>query len=358
MNKNKGIIGIGLMVAIVLGIIVVGGGAYYLGKGSLKEEVKVEENNLQNNLEVSQNQNLSVDNSKTKCDSNSTPSITVLSPNGGEFYKLGDKIIVKWNSCNIPKNSNIFVDIYDGINKNQFQLDKNIDNGTINDGSEEFLIGSEIKTGSYILRMTANSSGVGQVAKDNSDNSFTIGFSTGMLDPKSITKNISTTNWKTYTNFKHGFSFQYPDTWSQWGDESEIVCDLKTGAICLSEVYFIDNASKGIDSPKDKLLVQYHLGSRGSEIYQYALSQYESKQGNYIKNSRKIEVSGETAIVSDNTLTRNGKGNPMSPLRVLIVDFLDKNNIGSFQFQFFTPEENSSTEIPAFEKLLTTFKFN
>ena len=34
MNKNKGIIGLGLIVAIVLGIVVVGGGAYYLGKGS------------------------------------------------------------------------------------------------------------------------------------------------------------------------------------------------------------------------------------------------------------------------------------------------------------------------------------
>ena len=31
MKQNKGVIGIGLVLAIVLGIVVVGGGAYYLG---------------------------------------------------------------------------------------------------------------------------------------------------------------------------------------------------------------------------------------------------------------------------------------------------------------------------------------
>ena len=38
MNKNKGFIGIGLILAIVLGVAIVGGGAYYLGKGSSKQE--------------------------------------------------------------------------------------------------------------------------------------------------------------------------------------------------------------------------------------------------------------------------------------------------------------------------------
>lgn len=41
MNKNKGFIGIGLLVAIILGIVVVGGGAYYFGT---KKNTKVVEN--------------------------------------------------------------------------------------------------------------------------------------------------------------------------------------------------------------------------------------------------------------------------------------------------------------------------
>jgi hypothetical protein len=35
------------------------------------------------------------------CDSNSLPSIKVISPNGGEIYKPGQQVAVKWNSCNI-----------------------------------------------------------------------------------------------------------------------------------------------------------------------------------------------------------------------------------------------------------------
>lgn len=57
--KNKGFIGLGLILAIVLGIVVVGGGAYYLGKSGSKEEVKVEENNLLNQ----ENKNITATNS-------------------------------------------------------------------------------------------------------------------------------------------------------------------------------------------------------------------------------------------------------------------------------------------------------
>ncbi len=49
MNKNKGMIGLGLIVAIVLGIIVVGGGVYYLKnkKTENKEVAKAEQNLLE-----------------------------------------------------------------------------------------------------------------------------------------------------------------------------------------------------------------------------------------------------------------------------------------------------------------------
>jgi len=40
MNKNKGFIGIGLIVAIILGIVVVGGGAYYLGTNKSEKVVE------------------------------------------------------------------------------------------------------------------------------------------------------------------------------------------------------------------------------------------------------------------------------------------------------------------------------
>ena len=89
MNKNKGFIGIGLIVAIVLGIVVVGGGAYYLGKSGSKSVVINPENILPNN----EDKNLPVvENKPTGISS----FVTVISPNGGEVYKDTDKITIKW----------------------------------------------------------------------------------------------------------------------------------------------------------------------------------------------------------------------------------------------------------------------
>ena len=102
MNKNKGVINLWLVVSIVLLVAIVGGIAFYLGKSSSKEEVKVEENNLPNNTEINQNQNLPTgNNQETKCNSNSEPWIKVVSPNGGEVFKVGDKMTIKWDSCNM-----------------------------------------------------------------------------------------------------------------------------------------------------------------------------------------------------------------------------------------------------------------
>ncbi len=46
-------------------------------------------------------------NPSTPCDINASPSITVLSPNGGETYLVGQQIEVKWRSCNIPSSAMI-----------------------------------------------------------------------------------------------------------------------------------------------------------------------------------------------------------------------------------------------------------
>jgi peptidoglycan hydrolase-like protein with peptidoglycan-binding domain len=41
------------------------------------------------------------------CTPTSAPSITVLSPNGGEIYKVGDMVNVKWTTCNLSPSQNL-----------------------------------------------------------------------------------------------------------------------------------------------------------------------------------------------------------------------------------------------------------
>ena len=43
----------------------------------------------------------------------SQPTITILSPNGGENYKIGDTVQIKWNSTNLPANAPIDIELKD-----------------------------------------------------------------------------------------------------------------------------------------------------------------------------------------------------------------------------------------------------
>src|SRR3989338_10087824 len=79
MKTNKGFVGIAI--AILVGLaLAVGGVSYYVSKN----------NNLSKNTP-----------NEIFCNENSKPSITVLAPNGGETYIVGQKVDVKWTSCNV-----------------------------------------------------------------------------------------------------------------------------------------------------------------------------------------------------------------------------------------------------------------
>lgn len=52
------------------------------------------------------------------CDVNASPSITILSPNGGEVYQPGQQITVKWTSCNISANTTLNIGLYVDIGNN------------------------------------------------------------------------------------------------------------------------------------------------------------------------------------------------------------------------------------------------
>ncbi len=110
MKLNKGFGAIAVLL-IIVGALIIGGGAYYMGKSSNALPKNVVENNLpqeeQNNVANNPVQNNVVNNvatnTETNCLPNTAPWIKVLSPNGGETYTAGQQITVNWKSCNLPK---------------------------------------------------------------------------------------------------------------------------------------------------------------------------------------------------------------------------------------------------------------
>lgn len=157
-------------------------------------------------------------------------------------------------------------------------------------------------------------------------------------------------DWKTYTNKQYVFTFQYPSTWSKYGEESNVVD--RTGNIVAIEVNFIDSLTS------TTLLVSYHLPPNGAELYRYAVSQYESSQGWYEKGSKLIEIAGNKAVEAFTVMSISGRGTAINPpLRLILIDFLDKQQTGAIQLQFKTPLPDNDIEIAKFQQLLSTIKF-
>lgn len=102
MKNNKGFIGIGILIAIIAALFVGGGAIYIATKNSTPTLQKIGNNVLSPiNQNTVVNSNLDVNKPKTDCLPTTTPSITVLYPNGGETFTMGQKIIIKWLSCNV-----------------------------------------------------------------------------------------------------------------------------------------------------------------------------------------------------------------------------------------------------------------
>lgn len=164
--------------------------------------------------------------------------------------------------------------------------------------------------------------------------------------PISQTDNLISPNLKTYTNSKYGFSFQYPSSWGQNGDLVEVQ-DLQ-GNITNVEINFKDAVTNS------HLLISYNR-TKGDIIYQSLVSDYNSLQGWYPENGKKISVAGANALRSDLISDKNGKGYIIQPLRKIIVDFLGKKQTDLFELQFSTNAPGDS-EVLKFEQLLSSFK--
>lgn len=168
---------------------------------------------------------------------------------------------------------------------------------------------------------------------------------------KTLTSQIDnsiSSDLKTYTNSKYGFSFQYPSSWNQNGDLVEVK-DLQ-GSIVDVQIHLKDTISNS------NLVVSYSPAPKGEQIYQYSVSEYNASQGIYTTNSKKISVAGTVALQADITLNHDGRGNTTPSRRNIIVDFLDKQQTGAFKLMFSTSAPGDS-EVVKFNQVLSSFKF-
>ncbi len=123
-----------IILFIILGVFTVGGIAYFTGKSSAPKNEAVDNSNYYPVVQQNQNPSVANNNPPTQtpqpnnnsqqqqtpppqqvgCASSTTPSITVLSPNGGEIYSNTAAVKVKWKSCNIASSETLAVELLYG----------------------------------------------------------------------------------------------------------------------------------------------------------------------------------------------------------------------------------------------------
>ena len=156
-------------------------------------------------------------------------------------------------------------------------------------------------------------------------------------------------DWKTFTDSQYGFSFQYPSTWNQFG-----IVQKPTDRNGNISAVIVDFHS-GISG--EQFHVEYNLPPNGTQLYQSQISDFNSQQGWYVSGAKNVLVAGKQALEANMVNKVNGRGTPIDPVKIIIVNFSDNNNAGDFELMLNIPVASIGNEVSNFEKVLTTFKF-
>ncbi|KKQ34757.1 MAG: hypothetical protein US50_C0038G0017 [Candidatus Nomurabacteria bacterium GW2011_GWB1_37_5] len=144
MKTNKGFANIVLIIIIVL---VLGGAGYLV----VKNQQGVQKNGSE---DVVIDQKIPPVEDTLSCTPTDSPSITVLSPNGGEVFQIGGQMSVQWSSCNVGPGS-VGIELipapatipYPETYPLVWTYDDGVENVTLNVD----LLGRQIPPGSYKL---------------------------------------------------------------------------------------------------------------------------------------------------------------------------------------------------------------
>ena len=130
-------------------------------------------------------------------------------------------------------------------------------------------------------------------------------------------KNNVTENWKTYSNPKLPFTFQYPTTWIINGREYYPISPK--GEIMSVMFTLIDTITSS------SFFLEYHMPPYGKQLFESSLSDYNKSTGMFAKHKNEIQIAGSNAIVATDSfyIERSSEKEIVNlPLYFILINFL------------------------------------
>ncbi|MBU6430796.1 MAG: hypothetical protein KGJ58_00730 [Patescibacteria group bacterium] len=132
-----------------------------------------------------------------------TPSITLLSPNGGEKLAIGQTYTIKWSSQNIPSGKLITISVYNPAKNDR----RNMIERVVNNGEIRWTVPTVLDAGEkyyLMVEVGCDSGGRNCIASDKSDEPFSaVSVSSGNSPSSS-----AASDWQTYfMKFLKSFNF-------------------------------------------------------------------------------------------------------------------------------------------------------
>lgn len=255
------------------------------------------------------------------------PSITVISPNGGEILNKGSVYTIEWETKNIPETNKIAISIRrvapPSLSEEGQEFDPIIFTDLENTGSKEWEVSYMYPDGNYIIEINAyDSLPMINPISDESDVTFQI-----------------ITGWGSYTNEKGGYSFKYPKEWN-----------------AVTNKYNSKNTLFGPEATNES-------GHGGVEFQGTLLSDQSLKD--FVKEFNKGVESGsvletEETINGQNAIISILSKAALEPTQVKSVSFEKDGQVFNVYLVYKTdstkyPEEEQILSV--FDQILSTFQF-
>jgi len=202
---------------------------------------------------------------------NAQPSITLLSPNGGEILNGGSTYTIKWETKNIPAANKISIGIRrvppPPLPSEGQEFDPIVFINLDNTGSKEWTVSDMYPEGNYILGVTSYVS---------------IPITNPISDESNATFHIVKPTWQSYENKKFGYSINYPSNWTL-----REFPDTQTGA-----------GLRPLNTPDEIASECINVDARGT-----AENEYNTPFNEYVKKAAIIEIQNYEKLNSIESIT-------------------------------------------------------